>query len=97
MFFFEKNISFVVILIISFVCKEGKVVFFKNHSNPTKTPIFNFCHICFNNFVFRLGQNAIDQGTDGKRAADQMSDLVGKSLTNFKPHKFAICQILSRI
>ena len=93
MFFFEKNSSFVVILIISFVCKEGEVVFFKSHSNPTKTPIFNFCHIYFNNFVFHLGQNAIDQGTDGKRAAEQMGDLVSKCSNIFKPHKVSICQI----
>ena len=43
--------------------------------------------------VFHLGHNAIDQGTDGKRAADQMGDLVKKCLTKFKPHMVAICQI----
>ena len=43
--------------------------------------------------VFHLGHNAIDQGTDGKRAAEQMGDLVSKCLTKFKPHKVAICQI----
>ena len=43
--------------------------------------------------VFHLGQNAIDQGTDEKRAAEQMGDLISKCLTKFKPHKVAICQI----
>ena len=43
--------------------------------------------------VFHLGHNAIDQGTEGKRAAEQMGDLVSKCLTKFKPHKVAICQI----
>ena len=43
--------------------------------------------------VFHLGHNAIDQGTDGKRAAEQMRDLVSKCLTKFKPQKVAICQI----
>ena len=43
--------------------------------------------------VFHLGHNAIDQGTDGKRAAEQMVDLVSKCLTKFKPHKVNICQI----
>ena len=43
--------------------------------------------------VFHLGHNAIDQGTDGKREAEQMGDLVGKCLTKFKSHKVAICQI----
>ena len=43
--------------------------------------------------VFHLGHNAIDQGTDGKRAAEQMGDLVSRCLTKFKPHKVAICLI----
>ena len=40
-----------------------------------------------------MGQNAIDQGTDGKRAAEQMGDLVSKCSNIFKPHKVSICQI----
>ena len=43
--------------------------------------------------VCHLGHNAFDQGTDGKRAAEQMGDLVSKCLTKFKPHKVAICLI----
>ena len=43
--------------------------------------------------VFHLGHDAIDQGTDTKKAAEQMGDLVSKCFTKFKPHKVAICQI----
>ena len=43
--------------------------------------------------VFNLGQNAIDQHTDGKRAAEQMGDIVSKCSNTFKPHKVSICQI----
>ena len=43
--------------------------------------------------VLHLGHNAIDQGTDVKKAAEQMGDLVSKCLTKFKPQKVAICQI----
>ena len=42
--------------------------------------------------VFHLRHNAIDQGTDGKKA-EQMCDLVSKCLNKFKPNKVAICQI----
>ena len=44
-------------------------------------------------FIFHLGNKDNDQGTDGKKAAEQMGDLVSKCLPNFKPHKFDICQI----
>ena len=43
--------------------------------------------------VFHLGHDAIDQGTDTKKAAEQMGYLVSKCFTKFKPHKVAICQI----
>ena len=43
--------------------------------------------------VFRLGHNAIDRGTDGKKAAEQLDEFVSKFFTNFKPHNVAICQI----
>ena len=43
--------------------------------------------------IFHLGHNTIDQGTDGKKAAEQIVDLVGKCITKFKPHKVAICKI----
>ena len=43
-------------------------------------------------FIFHLGHNTIDKGTDGKKAAEQNGDLVGSCITKFKPHKLAICK-----
>ena len=37
--------------------------------------------------AWHLGHKAIDQSTDGKRAVEQMGDLVSKCLTKFKTHK----------
>ena len=41
-----------------------------------------------------MRHRAIEQGTDGKKAAEQMGDLVNKRLSKFKPHMVSICQIL---
>ena len=43
--------------------------------------------------IFQRGHNTIDQGTDGKKAAGQIGDLVSKCITKFNPHKVAICKI----
>ena len=43
--------------------------------------------------VFHFGHHAIDQGTDGKKAAEQLRELVSNCLTKFKHHKVPICQI----
>ena len=40
--------------------------------------------------IFHLGHNTIHQGTDGKKAAEQIGELVGKCITKFKAHKDAI-------
>ena len=43
--------------------------------------------------VLHMGHNAIDQGTDGKKAADRMGDLVSKCSTEFKPKRLLYAKI----
>ena len=66
------------------------------HSYPSATikdvnSTIDYCSTGTNSesLIFHLGYNTIDQCTDGKEAAEQIGNLVGKCITKFKSHKVA--------